>query len=198
MWYSFLLRYNYPGYINRKVLDKKSFPSNDAQTYIFKSNPNATAAAVCDSGNANEVVQSSGVVCSDDNNADEKEGHKKHKKDKKNKQDKKDKKKKHDNDAQEEVLMSLVEATSSNNNINMTSEDSVDKSVYKLCAEVIPSVTLLNRNIVLPMSDKNIQSRIHAFMLKMQTSSTSSHSGVAPCTKEGEEGCRVNKKQKLV
>ena len=28
-------RYNYPGYINRKVLDKKSFPFNDAVTYIF-------------------------------------------------------------------------------------------------------------------------------------------------------------------
>lgn len=28
-------RYLYPGYINRKALDKKSFPFNDARTYIF-------------------------------------------------------------------------------------------------------------------------------------------------------------------
>lgn len=28
-------RYNYPGYINRKVLDKKSFPLHDAITYVF-------------------------------------------------------------------------------------------------------------------------------------------------------------------
>jgi len=32
-------RYLYPGYINRKALDKKSFPLNDAQTYIFRAAP---------------------------------------------------------------------------------------------------------------------------------------------------------------
>lgn len=41
---SFVLRFvksiifdkcNYPGYTNRKVLDKKSFPCNDARTFIF-------------------------------------------------------------------------------------------------------------------------------------------------------------------
>ncbi len=31
-------RCNYPGYTNRKVLHKKSFPCNDALTYVFTSN----------------------------------------------------------------------------------------------------------------------------------------------------------------
>jgi len=30
-----LYRCNYPGYINRKVLDQKSFPCNDAQIFVF-------------------------------------------------------------------------------------------------------------------------------------------------------------------
>jgi hypothetical protein len=29
-------RYLYPGYVNRKVLDKKSFPLHDARIFIFK------------------------------------------------------------------------------------------------------------------------------------------------------------------
>jgi hypothetical protein len=37
----------YPGYINRKVLHRKSFPSHDAHTYIFKL-PNASTSASAD------------------------------------------------------------------------------------------------------------------------------------------------------
>ena len=34
----------FPGYVNRKALHKKSFPSHDAQIYVFKSNPSETPA----------------------------------------------------------------------------------------------------------------------------------------------------------
>ena len=34
VYYS-LVRCLYPGYINRKALDKKSFPANDARVYLF-------------------------------------------------------------------------------------------------------------------------------------------------------------------
>jgi hypothetical protein len=35
----------YPGYVNRKVLDKKSFPSSDARVFVFTSNEGASGVA---------------------------------------------------------------------------------------------------------------------------------------------------------
>eukprot|EP01036_Dinobryon_divergens_P034138 gene34138-44109_t len=49
-------RCNFPGYINRKALDKKSFPSNDALIYVFTSTRNGPAAAVVEEEEEEEIT----------------------------------------------------------------------------------------------------------------------------------------------
>jgi hypothetical protein len=69
-------RYVYPGYVNRKVLDKKSFPCNDARTYVFTA-PAATAASA--------AVSAAAAVAEGEEDGDEKLKKKKAKKEEKKK-----------------------------------------------------------------------------------------------------------------
>jgi hypothetical protein len=62
-------RYTFPGYVPRKALDKKSFPSHDACTYVFgldkKRNPLTLAVSELDEEGSDKKSTASALVAVD-------------------------------------------------------------------------------------------------------------------------------------